>query len=180
MLLRRKNAGQSVYQYSSFRRNLNPVQHARLTLQEIELLSYKSTGVDSDDAKWKLNMETKLNVITRSSLQHIKTNLWRIKILLKLLRQKSWVLLTMITQKAGHIAATLLKIGVACTQIFSPKPLARKGVSATIKLVHVTSSGRQYLTENLASTLLICFLVFISSFMAYQTLAFYVAKIIAP
>jgi hypothetical protein len=90
-------------------------------------------------------------------------------------------LVAIVTVTGRLIVGRLLGISEAITksvQKLNPKPLVQKGTVVTHKVAQLAGSGREYLTENIATTILICFLVFVSSFMAYQTLAYYVARII--
>ena len=61
MLFRRTRNQPPVYQYSRFSRTLNAEKYCRLTLQEIELLSYKKTECDDPEPSWNVYFRPKIH-----------------------------------------------------------------------------------------------------------------------
>ena len=61
MLFRRARKQPPVYQYSRFSRTLNPEKYCRLTMQEIELLSYKKTECDDTEPSWNVYFRPKIH-----------------------------------------------------------------------------------------------------------------------
>jgi len=207
MLRIRKKVSRHVYQYSSFSRNLNPIKHVRLTLQQIELASYRDAqgGVEPN---WQTNMNTGIRAVTAATLRHIgRTTRHVMSTTWHLTAHTVTKALTMSYRVAhtffrllGALCVSVLRVLNSCItalrklmsrQVFratraltlalqrlNPKPLLHKGTIVTHKVTQLAGSGREYLTENIATTILVCFLVFVSSFMAYQTLAYYIARII--
>ncbi len=71
MLFRRARKQPPVYQYSCFPRTLNPEKYRRLTLQEIELLSYKKTEHDDTEPSWNVYFRPKIHEYAVSTAHSI-------------------------------------------------------------------------------------------------------------